>query len=64
MRLVRLAFISPAVARAIASGGVRLGINLQMLTDGRCALPLNSQDQQAMLEPTPCAVIRGEVRPC
>ena len=46
---LRLAFISPAVAEAIASGGARLGINLQMLMDGRCALPLDWQDQQAML---------------
>ena len=48
-RLLRLAFISPMVAEAIASGSASVGINLQMLMDGRCALPLNWQDQQAML---------------
>jgi hypothetical protein len=47
-RLIRLDFILPAVAEAITRVGP-LGINLQMLMDGRCAVPFNWQDQQAML---------------
>jgi len=48
-RLARLAFASPVVAEAVAEGRAPTGINLQMLMDGRFALPLDWKDQQLML---------------
>jgi hypothetical protein len=48
-RLTRLAFVSPAVAEAVAAGRAPAGINLQMLMDGRQALPLDWKDQQPIL---------------
>lgn len=38
-RLAKLAFVAPAVAEAVAEGRALAGINLQMLLDGRLALP-------------------------
>jgi site-specific DNA recombinase len=48
-RLARLAFVSPVVAEAVAAGCAPGGINLQMLVDGRFALPLDWKDQQLIL---------------
>ena len=39
-RLTKLAFVSPAFVEAIAEGEVPIATNLQMLMDGRIALPL------------------------
>ena len=47
-RLTKLAFVSPAFADAIAQGNARLGTNLQMLMDGRVALPLSWNDQEKL----------------
>ena len=46
-RLAKLAFITPAFVDAIAEGRLSPGTNLQMLMDGRVALPLdwNAQEQ-------------------
>jgi hypothetical protein len=49
-RLTKLAFVSPVVAEAVAAGRAPAGINLQMLMDGRLALPPDWKDQQLMLE--------------
>ena len=49
-RLARLAFISPMVAEAVAAGRAPAGINLQILMDGRLALPPDWKDQQLMLQ--------------
>jgi hypothetical protein len=48
-RLARLAFVSPVVAEAVAAGRAPAGTNLQMLVDGRLALPSDWKDQQLML---------------
>jgi len=48
-RLARLAFVAPVVAEAVAAGRAPAGINLQMLMDGREALPLDWNDQQLNL---------------
>ena len=48
-RLARLAFVSPVVAEAVAAGRASAGINLQMLMDGRQALPLDWKEQQLAL---------------
>lgn len=48
-RLVRLAFLSPAIAEAIAEGRAPLAANLQMFMDGRLALPTDWQEQQPLL---------------
>jgi DNA invertase Pin-like site-specific DNA recombinase len=47
-RLTKLAFVSPVVVDAIAEGSVSLVTNLQMLMDGRIALPLNWNDQEQL----------------
>jgi hypothetical protein len=44
-RLTKLAFVSPDLVEAIAKGVVPTGNNLQMLMDGRIALPLSWNDQ-------------------
>jgi ParB-like chromosome segregation protein Spo0J len=44
-RLTKLAFVSPAFVEAIAEGEVSSETNLQMLMDGRIALPLGWNDQ-------------------
>jgi len=44
-RLTRLAFVSPVVLEAIVEGNLQSGTNLQMLMDGRIALPLSWSDQ-------------------
>ena len=49
-RLARLAFVSPMVAEAVAAGRAPAGINLQMLMDGRLALPPDWKDQQLMIQ--------------
>ncbi len=49
-RLTKLAFVSPMVAEAVAAGRAPVGINLQMLMDGRLALPPDWTDQQLMLQ--------------
>lgn len=48
-RLARLAFVSPVVAEAVAAGRAPVGINLQMLMDGRLALPPDWKDQLLMI---------------
>jgi site-specific DNA recombinase len=45
-RLTKLAFVSPAFADAISESHMPPGINLQMLMDGRVALPLSWNDQE------------------
>jgi site-specific DNA recombinase len=47
-RLAKLAFVSPAFVDAIAEGNATPGINLQMLMDGRVALPLCWNDQERL----------------
>ena len=48
-RLTKLAFISPAFIEAIAEGEASLQTNLQMLMDGRIALPSSWDDQEQLL---------------
>jgi site-specific DNA recombinase len=48
-RMVRLAFVSPMITEAVAAGRAPAGINLQMLMDGRQALPPDWHDQQLIL---------------
>jgi hypothetical protein len=43
-------FLSPMIAEAVAAGRAPAGINLQMLMDGRLALPPDWKDQQLMLQ--------------
>ncbi len=45
-RLTKLAFVSPAFVEAIAEGEMSPETNLQMLMDGRIALPLGWNDQE------------------
>jgi len=46
-RLTKLAFVAPPIAEAIAAGRAPIGINLQMLMDGRLKLgPCWSEQQQ------------------
>ena len=47
-RLTKLAFISPAFVQAIAEGQVSPETNLQMLMDGRIALPFSWDDQEQL----------------
>jgi site-specific DNA recombinase len=47
-RLTKLAFVSPAFVDAIAEGSAPLATNLQMLMDGRIALPSNWTDQEQL----------------
>ena len=47
-RLTKLAFVSPAFVDAIAEGKVPNETNLQMLMDGRVALPLSWNDQEQL----------------
>jgi site-specific DNA recombinase len=48
-RLTKLAFVSPAFVEAIAEGEAPYGANLQMLMDGRVALPLSWNTQEELL---------------
>ena len=45
-RLTKLAFVSPAFVEAIAEGEAPYGANLQMLMDGRIALPISWDSQE------------------
>jgi site-specific DNA recombinase len=45
-RLTKLAFVSPVFVEAIAEGEVSIVANLQMLMDGRIAVPLSWSDQE------------------
>src|SRR5580704_7691220 len=45
-RLTKLAFVSPTFVEAIAEGEVPYGANLQMLMDGRIALPTSWDSQE------------------
>jgi site-specific DNA recombinase len=45
-RLTKLAFVSPALVEAIAEGEAPYGANLQMLMDGRIALPVSWDSQE------------------
>jgi DNA invertase Pin-like site-specific DNA recombinase len=47
-RLTKLAFIAPAIAEAIATGRTPIGVNLQMLMDGRLPLVPCWSEQQRM----------------
>ena len=47
-RLTKLAFVSPAFVDAIAEGSAPSATNLQMLMDGRVALPLSWNDQEQL----------------
>jgi site-specific DNA recombinase len=47
-RLTKLAFVAPSVAEAIAEGRTPIGINLQMLMDGRLELAPCWTEQQRM----------------
>ena len=47
-RLTKLAFVSPAFVDAIAEGNATPGTNLQMLMDGRIALPPGWNDQEEL----------------
>jgi len=48
-RLTKLAFVSPALVQAIAEGEVPIETNLQMLMDGRVALPLSWNLQEQLI---------------
>jgi site-specific DNA recombinase len=48
-RLTKLAFVSPGFVEAIAGGGAPVTTNLQMLMDGRAALPLSWDAQREFL---------------
>jgi hypothetical protein len=47
-RVIRLAFVSPAFAQAIAEGALPTSTNLQMLMDGRVDLPHSWNDQEQL----------------
>ena len=47
-RLTKLAFVSPTFVEAIARGNTPLGTSLQMLMDGRIALPVSWNDQEQL----------------
>jgi len=47
-RLMKLAFIAPSIAERIAEGRAPIGVNLQMLMDGRVALAPCWTEQQRM----------------
>jgi site-specific DNA recombinase len=49
-RLTKLAFIAPALAEAVAEGRPLIGVNLQMLMDGRLELAPCWTEQQRMFE--------------
>jgi hypothetical protein len=49
-RLAKLAFVSPMVAEAVAAGRAPTGVKLQMLMDGRLALPPDWKDQQLLFQ--------------
>jgi len=51
-RLTKLAFIAPAIAEAIATGRTPIGVNLQMLMDGRLPLAPCWREQQRMFSAT------------
>jgi DNA invertase Pin-like site-specific DNA recombinase len=48
IRVTKLAFVSAAFVEAIAEGEVSPEINLQMLMDGRLAVPLSWNDQEQL----------------
>jgi hypothetical protein len=47
-RLTKLAFVSPAFVESIAAGQVPTAISLQMLMDGRIALPIGWEGQEQL----------------
>jgi site-specific DNA recombinase len=47
-RLTKLAFLAPAIAEALAEGRTPIGVNLQMLMDGRLELAPCWSEQQRM----------------
>ena len=47
-RLTKLAFVSPTFAEAVVEGVGPIATNLQMLMDGRVALPLGWDDQEQL----------------
>ena len=47
-RLTKLAFIAPSIAEAIVEGRTPIGVNLQMLMDGRVKLAPCWSEQQRM----------------
>jgi site-specific DNA recombinase len=47
-RLTKLAFVSPAFAEAITKGEVPMATTLQILMDGRVALPFSWNDQEQL----------------
>ena len=49
-RLARLAFVSPTIVEGVADGRAPAEINLQMLMDGRLALPLDWKDAYQEIE--------------
>jgi hypothetical protein len=48
-RLTKLAFVAPPIVEAIAAGRTPIGLNLQMLMDGRVELAPCWFEQQRML---------------
>jgi site-specific DNA recombinase len=58
-RLTKLAFIAPSIAQAIAAGRTPIGVNLQMLMDGRLKIAPCWSEQQRMLS---VANVGGEAR--
>jgi hypothetical protein len=46
--LAKLAFIAPSIAEGIAEGRAPIGVNLQMLMDGRLELVPCWREQQRM----------------
>jgi hypothetical protein len=51
-RLTKLAFVAPVIAEAMAAGRIPVGVNLQMLMDGRLELALCWSEQQRMFSAT------------
>jgi site-specific DNA recombinase len=47
-RLTKLAFVSPRFVDALAEGGASIATNLQMLMDGRLAIPVGWGDQERL----------------
>ena len=47
-RLTKLAFVSPTFLESIAAGKVPAAISLQMVMDGRIALPIGWEGQEKL----------------
>lgn len=63
-RLTKLAFVAPAIAEAVAAGRTPLGVNLQVLMDGRLELAPSWFEQERMLSGADARrLVASSVRP-